>query len=362
MVILKIKTWYGKYERPVSSLFLLGGFVVDILTIQAVSLYWQNVWIIANLVIVGTCIILVHWLEKNEGDEANPSKAHFWLVNILQFFFGGMLSTFLVSYFRSADISVSWPFLLILALAFWANESFKRHYVRLVFQISLYFLSIFTFAIFFVPILSHKIGAWMFIVSGLVSLLVIALFIFLLKSAAKEEFFRSRNILILSILCIFAVMNVLYFTNLIPPFPLSLKDAGVYHSLRRNTQGNYEVGAEPKGRLSFLSLYPDIHKQKGQPLYVYSAIFSPQAFKMQIFHEWQKKDDKTGEWVTQNKTSLSVVGGRKGGFRTYSIKSNPEPGRWKVNVLTDRGQHIGSIRFDVILVDSKPNIVNEVKD
>ena len=121
-MLSRIKNWYGKYERPISSLSLVGGFVFDAVTLKRVDLFWENFWVIAHLIIVGTCIVLVHAIEKSEGDESNPSKTHFWLVNILQFFFGGILSTYLVFYFRSSDILVSWPFLVVLALAFWGLE------------------------------------------------------------------------------------------------------------------------------------------------------------------------------------------------------------------------------------------------
>src|SRR6185369_10909742 len=143
--ISKLKNWYGKYERPISSLSLVGGFVFDALTLKRVDLLFENLWVIGHLVIIAVCMVIVHAMQKNEGDESNPSKAHFWLVNIIQFVFGGVLSTYLVFYFRSSDISVSWPFLLILALCFWANESLKRQFVRLSFQVALLFLSFFSF-------------------------------------------------------------------------------------------------------------------------------------------------------------------------------------------------------------------------
>jgi len=37
MVINRLKNWYGKYERPISSLSLIGGFVFDALTLRRVD-------------------------------------------------------------------------------------------------------------------------------------------------------------------------------------------------------------------------------------------------------------------------------------------------------------------------------------
>jgi len=135
VIVHHVRNWYARFERPISSISLVGGFVFDALTLKRVDTLWENVWVIGHIVIIGICIILVHAIKNHEGDEGNPAKVHFWLVNMLQFFFGGILSTYLVFYFRSGDISVSWPFILILAIAFWANEAFCSiyHFFHLLF-------------------------------------------------------------------------------------------------------------------------------------------------------------------------------------------------------------------------------------
>ena len=179
--------WYGRFERPISSLSLILGFVFDAITLKRVDTLWENLWVFAHLIIIGVFIALIHIKEKNDDDEKDPNKAHFWYVNILQFFFGGILSTYLVFYFRSADIFVTWPFVFILAVAFIANESLKRHYIRFSFQISLFFLSVYSFAIFLVPVVTHKIGASIFLLSGFLSLVFILIFILLLFLFVKKN-------------------------------------------------------------------------------------------------------------------------------------------------------------------------------
>ncbi len=177
------KNWYVRFERPVSSLSLIGGFIFNAVALTRVDEFKENFWIAVHLLIVAGCIVFINREENHEGDAlalgADPDKLHFWLINIMQFMFGGLMSTFLVFYFRSAVLSVAWPFLLILAIAFVANESLKRHYARLYFQISFLFLSVFLFAIFFVPVLLKDIGATVFVVSGISSLIVIFLFLFI---------------------------------------------------------------------------------------------------------------------------------------------------------------------------------------
>ncbi len=230
MSFLKVtRNWYSRFERPISSASLVFGFIFDALTLRRVDTLWENLWIVAHLLIVGLFIILVQIRERQSGDEKNPSKIHFYFVNVLQFFFGGLLSTYLVFYFRSADVFVAWPFILLLILAFIANESLKRHYVRFSFQISLFFLSIYLFLIFLVPVVLHKIGDWVFLLSGFLSLIFILFFVTFLYNVTKNRFKSNLKKIVFLISGIFITINFLYFTNIIPPIPLSLKEAGVYH-------------------------------------------------------------------------------------------------------------------------------------
>ena len=347
-----VTNWYGKYERPISSGSLILGFIFDAFTLKRVDTLWENIWILVHLIIVAIFIVLIHTEKSETNDEKNPSKKHFWYVNILQFFFGGLFSTYLVLYFRSADIFSTWPFILFLAVAFIANESMKRHYVRLSFQISLFFLSIYSFMIFLVPVVLHKIGMVIFLISGIISLGFIYLFVKILFNFIKNEFIESRKIIVYSISSIFILFNFLYFTNLIPPIPLSLKDAGVYHSVGKNRFGNYVVTYEDQGWLRYFKMYPDFRITTEQPIYIFSAVFSPSDFNVTIVHEWQHYDETQNKWITESMINLPVVGGRDDGFRTYSARKNIPAGKWHVNIKTTENQTIGTIRFNIVPVET----------
>ncbi|MDP2599030.1 MAG: DUF2914 domain-containing protein [Candidatus Liptonbacteria bacterium] len=376
--ISRVGSWYARFERPISSFSLVGGFVFDALTLKRVDMFWENFWVVAHLLLVAICILLIN-IGENEGLDADdpfnaiqgrpesnrmddPEKIRFWLVNILQFLFGGLLSTFLVFYFRSGSLAVSWPFFLILAAAFVANESFKKRYVRLSFQIGLFFLSIFSFAVFLVPIVLRRIGPDMFLLSGGASIALIIAFLFVLNKFAGEKFSKSKRIIFFAVSGIFLAMNILYFLNVIPPIPLSLKDAGVYHSLTRNANGDYAVTGESYGGWqSFFGLPEDFHETPGGAVYAYSAIFSPTDLNATIAHEWQMYDGHFGKWVTKTRVELPLVGGREGGYRTYSMKNELAPGRWRVNVETARGELIGRLRFNVIFQIAEPELVTDIK-
>ncbi|KND50314.1 MAG: hypothetical protein AB198_01925, partial [Parcubacteria bacterium C7867-003] len=244
---------------------------------------------------------------------------------------------------------------------FLSNEILKRHYIRLSFQISLYFLSIYSFSIFIIPILLHRIGPWMFILSGLVSLAFISGFIYVLFKIIKDKFSDSKKSIVLLIGGIFIAFNLLYFTNLIPPIPLSLKDAGVFHDVKRDGTGNYTVKYENKGFRGYFEFYKKFHQVYGEPIYAYSAIFSPSNLNTTVIHEWKHYDEVNKKWTIENTVDLPVIGGRGGGFRTYSVRNNLAEGKWVVNVKTSRGQAIGRLRFDIINVDVEPELTTITK-
>lgn len=349
-------SWYAEYEHAISSVALVGGFVLDLLTIQRVDAVWENSWILLHLSIVAVCIVLINRKQQAGSEEQNllRERSHFWYVTLMQFSFGGLLSAFFLFYFRSSSLFVSWPFLLILALAFWANERLKHHYARITFQISFLFLSLFSFAIFIIPVLVHRVGTVIFIASGLLSLLIILGYLAFLEFVTKEQFFRGKSKLYYSITGIFLTLNFLYFFNIIPPIPLSLKDAGMYHSITKGSNGEYVVTDEVRSWKDYFTFYQSIRMTQSETLVAYSAVFSPTKLDTTIVHKWQRYDAEKNEWLTVSTVSLSVIGGRDRGYRTYSTKSALSEGKWRVSVENPRGQVIGRLPFEVVVQNIPP--------
>ena len=354
-LLLRMQRFYGRIERPFSSISLVGGFVFDALTLTRVDEFWENFWVVAHLAIVTTAALLANLVENEPGAEEDPAKLHFWLVNIMQFFFGGIFATYLVFYFRSGTIVTSWPFLALLAAAFVANERFKRHYARLTFQIALLFLAYYAFAIYLMPILFHRISTGIFLVSGAVALAAISLFIAALGRFSRERFIgKARWAVPLSIAGILISVNALYFANLIPPLPLSLNDAGIYQSFTVNGPGNYTAQAEPRPWWNYFSWSPTVHVTAGTTLYAYTAVFAPTALNTDIVHVWQWYDPAQRTWITRGRIPLAVSGGGSAGWRTFSLVPNVAAGAWRVNVETPQGALIGQMRFTVAIVSSTP--------
>ncbi|MFA5934340.1 MAG: DUF2914 domain-containing protein [Candidatus Paceibacterota bacterium] len=356
--IIKLKKIIGnliklfeKYSRFFSSSGLILGLIITPLTLTRVDNLTNNLWILIQLFIAVFGIIFLHYLDnkvkagKIKSEYGNDID--FWLTFIIQFAFGNLFSTYIVFYFRSSTLFLSWPFILIIFALLIGNEIWVKHYSKLTLQLVTLFLSVYMFLIYLLPVFFGRIGDDVFIYSGILSLFFIWLIAKILIIFAKEKFVKSKRGLIYSILGTFIIMNGMYFGNIIPPIPLALKDAGVYRFVSKDKNGEYILKGEMKTWRDYFRVYEIYHKIEGEPTYVFTSIFSPTKFDTKIIHEWQYYDEIKKEWITSGRVNLSIVGGRDDGYRTYSEKYSVSLGEWRVNILTLKGKVIGRVNFRV---------------
>lgn len=351
------------YERYIAPLALIGGFLLDTFVfLDRVDLLSGNLLLLSYLLIASSGIVLVNLIETGKWTGRFPIAIAPFVPVVVQFAFGALFSGYLSLYSRSASLAVSWIFVIVVAGLLLGNERFRRLYVRFRFQIAILFTSIFTFLIFLLPIILHRIGPWMFVLAGVSSLLIIAAFLYVLHRVVPEVERRERSGIMRTIAAIFIGFNILYFTNAIPPLPLALKDAGVYHRVVR-VGTEYQLSAEIEPWFKkFLPLSKTtFHRTAGDSAYAFSSVFAPTGLTTVIVHEWQHYDESAGEWVTDETIRFSILGGRDGGYRGYSIKSDLTSGHWRVNVLTEYGQTIGRIAFIVedVLVEPELTVISK---
>jgi len=360
MPLHKAKAWIDRYERHVASISLLVAFIFDNLTFRRVDLFFENVRLIAYLVIAALGIAIINLYEEGRLRGRFFAGLHRWLPAMVQFVFGGLFGGFFIFYSRSGSLVASWPFLLVLLGLFVGNEFFRKQYLRLSFQISIFFITLFSFAIFSLPIVLGTMGDWVFVLSGMVSLGIVVLFIWALSSIVPVRIRQSKRILTWSIGGIFIAMNILYFTNILPPIPLASKEAAVYHYVGR-TNGGYLVRYEDQPWYEKVFFNPTIHVIPGEQLYLYSAVFAPTKLNTQVVHHWQYYNEAKGAWISQSRAQFSIVGGRDGGYRGYSLNNRVFPGSWRVDIETKRGQLIGRVTFTVEQVSQMPLLREDVR-
>ncbi|MBI5003853.1 DUF2914 domain-containing protein [Candidatus Kaiserbacteria bacterium] len=356
----ELMLWYERYVSPVA---LVTGFLADnYILLKRVDLLQTNLLLIFYLVVAALGIIVIHFVESGRMRDRRVVKALPLVLIAMQFAFGGLFSGYLSLYGRSAALPLNWIFVFILAALVLGNERFMRLYSRFLFQIGLYFTVLFSFLIFFLPIVTHRIGPLMFMLSGALSLFMISLFLWILRRFVPEVVDTNLRRTTAIIVVIYSLFNILYFLNLIPPLPLALKDAGVYHGVVRTQAGQYELSGEPvRWYEPFLRYNTIYHAASGEGVYVFSSIFAPAGLSTVILHEWQKYDDISQQWISAGTVRFPIVGGRDGGYRGYSFKSSLLPGKWRVNVITEYGQLIGRIAFEIVPTTDPVSLVSVAK-
>lgn len=344
-MVKNLLAWAQKNERHLGAVVFLGGFVTDLFTFTLLDISLVNLVFAGYLAVAAACIFGTHLLFRKEGEQGPVVRRTLLVVLplVAQYVIGNLLSGFLIFYTKSSVLSVSWPFLLLLALIFFGNEWFRTYRDRLAFLTVLLFFSTYAYVIFALPLLLHTLGPWVFMGSTAAALVLFALFLFGLWHTGRTRVMENMVPIVGSSLAIVLVMVTSYFTGLIPPIPLTLKESGVYHALSREGS-RYVVMAEPT--LPWWQITPPtVHITNGDTLYAFTSVFAPVKFSTAVVHRWERYDESQRTWKTESVVAFSIAGGREGGYRGYSEKTNLTPGSWRISVETPGGQVIGHIPF-----------------
>jgi hypothetical protein len=355
--------WIQKYERHLSAPVFIAGFLNDVfLTYGRLELASAMLVFGLYVIVAAAATIASHYLYAHRGTEGWKLRSLRVLLSLLaQFVTGGLISGFLIFYTRDAALTVSWPFIFLLVIIFIGNEFFRHYREALSFRSILFFFTLYTYLIFALPYALHTLGTAVFLESTGGTIALFALYIGLLRIAGKERFWGSMKSTIPAAVLITILITGSYFTGIIPPLPLALKDAGVYH-LVTHVGDTYTLQGEP-GQAPWWDIFDStpalVHNVPGGLLYVYSAVFAPTKFSAGVEHQWQHYNDTKHHWETIATILFPINGGRDGGYRGYSTVSDIQEGRYRVNIRTLTKQVIGRVYFNVISASSTPVLITD---
>lgn len=357
--IEKTKSFYKKHERfiPIISFFL--GFTWDSLTLSRIDQLFDSLILFLYIILLGAIIILMLLIDKDKIHIRILNKYREWYPAAIQFFLGGLFSTYVIFYFQSASFTKTSLFLVLLIGLFIANEFLHNKLKNLLLLLSMYFLAIFSFFVFFLPVLFTVMSVYIFLLSGLVSLGIVILILYLLRKYEVIETKIELQHYYALITGIYIILNLFYFLNWIPPVPLSMKYAGIYHNVHRS--GDYYVlkHEQPKWYQILKTDDSKFYYHEGDSVYCYAAVFAPTNLNQKIYHEWQLYSPNKSEWLSSDKLGYELKGGREGGYRGYTLKKNIKPGEWRVKIVTADNLLLGTINFDII-PDNRINRVWEL--
>jgi hypothetical protein len=346
----KIKEFYNRYERWLMPVTLGVGFVVDYVTFVNIQVKTALIILYIYWFIAALTITFIHVYDARKISDKYKYLRLFAPL-LIQFTFGGLLSNSFIFYWFSGSVWTSWPFILAFVGLMISNDALRHHFLRPIVQIIVYFFCTFSIISVTLPFAFNSLNPWLFVLASALSLIAIFLFTWLLtifSPSIKQKWLA----LVISACSILGIMNFFYFANLIPPIPLAIREAGVYHSLQRSGF-NYTLKGEQESFWQKLVPGQTIHLKPGERVYVFTSIYAPKNLSTPIVHEWQYYDEAKGKWVIKDTLAFNLSGGRQEGFRGYSWKMhNLEEGKWRVYIKTKRGQTLGRVRFNLVKTET----------
>jgi hypothetical protein len=345
MSLAHLKSLYKKYEKFFIPGLLLAGVVLDFVTFRALDIKTTLILLGIYALAAAICIVYTNIYDGKNPVPTSPALqyARLGAPLIVQFTFGALLSMSMIFYWYSGSLSVSWPILITAIVLMASNEVFRHFLMRPIPQMSVFAFILFSLFIVAFPFALNSIEPLTFFGGGFAGLIIVFVLCAILIRFAPQVRAQWAKLL-LAVLTVFGVMNALYFWNVIPPIPLSIRDAGAYHKVER-VNGEYILTGEPESFFQSLIRGQVIHRAANERVYVYTAIFAPGTLSTQIFHRWERYDEAKKSWITTDRVSYAITGGRDGGYRGYSYKTRLSEGKWRVTIETSRGQVLGRVPF-----------------
>ncbi len=345
--IYKILSRYARHHW-LTTAFLLG-FIVDNLTLNRVDQVFDNVVLFSYVVLAMISILLLYaGIAERYSERVNiflKTKSPL----LMQYSFGGLLSGMLIFYGRSGSFVDSWPFILMILAVIFGNETIRDRSERLVYNLAIFFTGLFAYVVLVMPVMLGKMGPWVFVGSGFIALLIMYLFFRMIEKVVPNYVQLQKRSIVFYIGLIYVTLNFLYFMNIIPPIPLSMKHVGIYHSVVRQGDDSYTLMYEkPRWWVWYRNSDKAFHYSTGENIYCYASVFAPARLATDIYHRWEYYDEGAGEWVEQGRYAYGIQGGRGEGYRGYTQISKYHEGTWRCTVETERGQIIGKKTFTIV--------------
>lgn len=346
-------SFYQRHQRYVPALFFFGGVAWDSATLDRIDALFDTIFLLTYIVVLGGLVLTALFVERGEISNKTILKYRSWYPPAIQFFLGALFSAYFIFYLQSTSFqSESMVFLVVLVVLLVANEFLHNRLLNPYLLFALYYLACVSFFIFFLPIVFKTLGYWIFLLSCMIGLAISAAMLYLLK---KKQVFRKKKPVyyIASILAaLFAMLNLFYMQNWIPPVPLSLRAGDVFRDIEREGDGFVLTYARPSWYAFWIDSDYEYRYAEGDTVYAFAAIFAPSELETNIFHVWNHYDPARQDWVQTDEIAVEIEGGRNSGYRTYTRKRFVSPGSWRVDVKTEDQRILGRIPFEIIPVDS----------
>lgn len=349
--IEQFKANFQQNEGKYSLAFFVGGFIWDIFMTGALDDWTTIVQQVVYILIVA--LMLSGEIRETVTPLKMPNflrKTWTYREPIIHFFLGNLLNFSSIFYYKSASIAASFVFFSILIILLAANELPQFRKYGLILRSILFTLCLCSVIAILIPVFVGFVGFVPFFAAVVLSGFLFYVFArFTLRGIDKNHLAHKQ--LVYPSLTTLLVFTLMYLFNLIPPVPISVQFAGVYHKVEREN-GEYVLYSETPTWKFWKRGDQDFVAQPGDKIHFFANIFSPTGFNDKILIHWYFKDPRQG-WVSADKIPMTISGGRAEGFRGHAYKSNYQAGEWRVHVESDDGREISRLPIDITIQDTE---------
>lgn len=339
-----LKELHSKYEMYLPASFFILGFVLDIFTLGEID-DLSNILMQLCYLIFGSVILAFEYLDISEIQIQKKwlKRIFKYRDEIFHFLLGSLLSAFTLFYFKSSSISNSFLFLLLIVTLLVMNEFERFQKQGVLIRTSLFMLCLVSYLVYIIPVLSGQSNTIIFLISTLIATGISAASLFFLTKKNNNSK-KNRNTLFYPQLAVITVVIMFYLLKIFPPIPLSIKDIGIYHDIKKENGTYITKHLNPWWKF-WNKADQDFKYRDGDKVFVFTKIFSPAGFSGKIYLHWLKDTDDGLK--TSDRIPLKITGGRSEGFRGFAYKKNFTPGSWQVRIETQNELEIGRISFEI---------------
>lgn len=337
----------SRLQRHWLTVAFIVGFIVDNITLNRVDQLFDNIILFSYVVLAMLSILTLYAGIAERYSERTNIFLKKWAPVVMQYAFGGLLSGMLIFYGRSGTFVESWPFILMILGVIYGNEVISNRQGRLVYNLVIFFIGLFAYIVLVVPVILGKMGAWVFVGSGVLALVIMFWFFGRVEKIVPNFVQLQKRNVIFIIGVMYFTLNILYFANIIPPIPLSMKHVGIYHNVVR-VDDTYKLTYEkPAWWVWYRNSDNTFRYEENDSVYCYASVFAPSRLATDVYHRWEYYDEEAGEWREHARLAYSIAGGRGDGYRGYTLINSYHEGTWRCVVETARGQVIGMEKFTI---------------
>ena len=334
-----------KYKKWEPLVFFAGGFIFDASLLHRID---NPLMLVHQAVYLSLSAFLIAWDLYTPDEKASPHRvlAKVWPYReaALHFMLGTLLNVYTIFYFKSGSFTSSLSFLCLLGLLLFLNEArplkVPKHFLRN----ALFSLCLISYLNIVVSILVGSTGSGVFTLALVVAYTFHELYVRLIHK--KLPNISAAKHIRVPFLTIALIYSLLYAFKVLPPVPLSVKSMGIYREVTK--QGDsYHLGFEHESWKFWKNGDQDFLARPGDKIFCFAQVFSPTRFKDQLFVRWSYKDPRVG-WQSWDAIPMNIVGGREEGYRGYTVKTNYQPGDWRVAIETSDGREVGRISLTIV--------------